>query len=367
MYSELPADIRDRHPYHMYEEIKAQPAAVARSLALAERGGSAICDVVAMARRVFVTGCGTSFHAAQVGASMLQAWSAGAIDARAIQAYELVTYFSGLSDHDAVLALSHSGATTMSIRALEQANEQGAATVAITGFPESKIAAAAGLVLQTGYGDERSWAHTISYTAALASLAGLANQLAEPSRRLDLAALPDVMAETLQLEEICHRLAGGVITAARYREPAGTVIVGGGPNAATAREGVLKLLETSYGWATGWELEQMLHGPLAATTAETLFIILAPPGRSTDRAVQLVRAIDVIGATPIVLVGSENADRFEETHRLLLPDTPEVLSPLLYVVPLQLFSYFLAVGHGRNPDLIHRDDETYRAASAAYD
>jgi glucosamine--fructose-6-phosphate aminotransferase (isomerizing) len=154
--------------------------------------------------------------------------------------------------------------------------------------------------------------------------------------------------------------------AERYREPTRYVLVGAGPNVTTAHEGVLKLLETSYVHASAFELEQMLHGPLAAVTPETLLIIVAPPGRSTERAAELARAARQLGPVPIVLVGDESADSFADTHRLLLPEVPEVLSPIPYVVPLQLLSYFLAVGKGLNPDLIHRDDERYREARAQY-
>jgi glutamine---fructose-6-phosphate transaminase (isomerizing) len=175
-----------------------------------------------------------------------------------------------------------------------------------------------------------------------------------------------VMREVLELEEMAHRMAAGAILAERYRGPSPVAIVGAGPNAVTAGEIRLKLLETSYAPAGAWELEEMLHGPLAALTEETLLIIIAPPGRSIDRAVQLMSAAGEIGIVPVVLTGEETADRFEPAHRLLLPDVPEILSPLPYVVPLQLFSYFLAVGQNLNPDLIHRDDERYRRAASRY-
>lgn len=365
-YSELPADIRDHHPYHMYDEIKSQPAAVARSLTIEERDGQAIHQSLARARRVYVTGCGTSFHAAQAGAAMLRTFTAGNIDARAIQAFEFVTYAPPLAPEDVVIGVTHAGTTLMTLEALALASEQGASAIALTGFPAALPSGFTGQVLATGYGEERSWAHTVSYTAALSSFAAIANRLADPAHRLDLAELPEVMAEVLELEDVCHNLAAAQITAEQYREQAGIVIAGPGSNRATAQEGVLKLLETSYGWTIGWELEQLLHGPLAATSADTLFILLVPPGRSTERAAELARAILAIGAAPVVLLTEEDANQFEDTHRMLLPSIPEVLSPLPYVVPLQLFSYFLAIGKGHNPDLIRRDDEHYRAASAAY-
>lgn len=364
MYEPLPSDIRERHPYHMYDEIKAQPEAVARSLRLAAAHGASITRIIAGARRVFVTGCGTSFYAAQGGAWFLRSFTRGGVDARAVQAYELAQYLPGLRPDDVVVGVSHAGGTTMVLEALERAHRAGCETVIVTGFPESKAGQAARHVLPTGYDQERSWAHTISYTAALTSMAAVANSLAHDDERLDLEPLPQVMAEALQIEEMVHRLAAGVIIAERYREPADMYLIGGGPNEATAREGQLKLLETSYGHALAFELEQMLHGPLAAVSGDSLIIVVAPPGRSTERAVELVNAARRIGVIPIVLVGDDNAASFEEAHRLILPDVPEVISPIPCVVPLQLFAYFLAIGKGLNPDLIRRDDERYLEASA---
>jgi glucosamine--fructose-6-phosphate aminotransferase (isomerizing) len=315
---------------------------------------------------VFLTGCGTSFHAAQGGSWFLQTFSRGTIDARAVEAYELATYFPSLRPDDVVVGVSHSGTTTMTVRALERAEQNGAETVVITGFPDRASGTAARHVLPTGYNAERSWAHTASYTAALTTLAALANTLADAEERLDLSPLPEVMRDALQLEEMAHRVAANAVLLERYREPAGIVLVGGGPNEVTAREGVLKLLETSYVQASAFELEEMLHGPLAAVSEGTLLIIVAPPGRSTERAVQLARAAHELETVPLVLVGNENAEAFDDAHRLVMSDVPEVLSPIPAIVPLQLFSYFLAVGKGINPDLLHRDDERYLAARAQY-
>ena len=366
MYSELPPDIRERHPYHMYDEIKAQPEAVARSLSIVERDAAAVRDAIGAARRVFVTGCGTSFHAAEVGAWMLRGFSDGNVDARAVIAFNLATYDSGLGDRDIVLGVSHSGTTTMTIRALRRAGELGARTVAITGLPEGPITREAEQVLYTGYPEERSWAHTVSYLAALASFAGIANELATPERRLDLGALPEVVREALQLEGVAHRMAAGMVSATPSGPPL-VVLIGGGANAVTAREAVLKFRETSYVPAAAFDLEESLHGPLASVTAETLVIPIVPDGRSVRRAAELAAALRRIGVTPLALVGNEASSAFEDAHRFLLPDVPEVLSPLPAVVPLQFLSYFLAVGTGRNPDLIRRDEEPYRLAAKEYE
>src|SRR5579872_1078120 len=309
MYSELPPDIRERHPFHMYDEIRAQPEAVARSVSIVERDGAAIVEMLADAERVFVAGCGTSMHAAEVGAWMLRAFSAGEIDSHAVGAFNLLTYDFGLRPGDLVVGVSHSGTTIMTIRALQRAAELGARTVALTGLPNSPVTEVAQQVLYTGYPEERSWAHTISYLAALTSFAALANEIAAAGRRLDLAALPEVVREALQLDELAHRLAAGYLLAEQGGKEPSIVLIGAGANAVTGRETVLKLRETSYVGAASFDLEESLHGPLASVTPDTLVVLIVPDGRSIHRATELAGALARIGVTPVGLVGTQAAER----------------------------------------------------------
>ena len=361
-----PDEVRDAHPYFMYEEIKGQPESIERSLRRVQESGADLSRLLARARRVFLVGSGTSLHAAEVGAWFFRTLSRGKIEAQAVQSFEMVAYLQGLRPDDVVVAVSHSGTSTMTIRTLERARRSGVETILVTGFPESKAAGVAQHVLVTGYDEEHSWAHTASYTAALTSLAALANNLAAPEEQLDLSPLPALVKEVLQLEEMTHRLAANFIVAERTGLPPSIVLVGGGPNAVTAREAQLKLLETCYVQPLAFELEQVLHGALAAVTRDTLVIVVAPNGASTDRATELCRALYRLEVHPVVFCDGDNADAFSEAHRFVMPEIPEVISPIASVVPLQLFSYFLAVGRGLNPDLIHRDDEHQRAARAEY-
>lgn len=360
----MDAERREKHPYHMVEEIQLQPEAIARSLRIVAEQGAEVRHALGRARRVFLTGAGTSYHAAQVGAWMLRSFTRGRIDARAVEAFELATYLPGLRPDDLVIAFSHSGTSVTTNAALERAQRAGLESVLITGFPQR--AGAARYVLPTGHPEERSWAHTAGYTSALTSIAALANDLADPAERLDLNPLPELVRDVLGLEEMAHRLAGSTLLVERFQQEIRIFITGAGPNVATANEGALKLLETSYTPALAFELEEMLHGPLAAVMPDSLVILLAPPGRSVERAAELVAALAELSVTPVVLCGEQNEAAFPEAHRLVLPDLPEVISPIPYVVPLQFFSYYLAVGEGLNPDLIHRDQEPYQRARAAY-
>src|SRR5947209_8345996 len=227
----------------MYDEIKGQPQSIDRSLRRVQESGGEPSRLLARARRVFLVGSGTSLHAAEAGAWFFRTFLRGGIEVQAVQSFELVTHLPGLRPDDVVVAVSHSGTSHMTIRALERARRSGIETILVTGFPESEAARVAHHVLTSGFDEEHSWAHTASYTAALTSLAALANNLAEPEEQLDLSPLPAVVSEVLQLEELVHRLAANLAVAERDGAMPSIVLVGAGSNAVTAREGQLKLLE----------------------------------------------------------------------------------------------------------------------------
>src|SRR5207237_8376502 len=116
--------------------------------------------------------------------------------------------------------------------------------------------------------------------------------------------------------------------------------VGGGPNTATALEGALKMSETSHATALGFNCEQFLHGAWAAMTAEDLVVLVAPPGASRARGIDVARVAREVGAPVLAIVvegDREIAALAAET--IEIAEVPELLSPLLAVVPLQLLAY----------------------------
>jgi glucosamine--fructose-6-phosphate aminotransferase (isomerizing) len=145
------------------------------------------------------------------------------------------------------------------------------------------------------------------------------------------------------------------------------VFVGGGPNAATAYEVALKMKETNYTPCEGFQVEQFLHGPLAGLGERMAVWAIAPPGPSYQRCQEVLRAANAIGATTIALTeeGDQSLAR-TATHAIGLPRLAEALTPLIYVIPLQLFCYHLALAKGANPDTFHLDDPRHQEAKRHY-
>jgi glutamine---fructose-6-phosphate transaminase (isomerizing) len=154
--------------------------------------------------------------------------------------------------------------------------------------------------------------------------------------------------------------------AARFRGRRRYWIVGGGPNVATAYEAALKLGEGAWAPAVGLSTEQFLHGGWAALEPDDLVVLIAPPGPAHARAGDAARVAAEIGVPLIALVAEgdrEIAPLAAET--IALPPVPELLSPIVAIVPLQLITYHLAVATGADPDGMRGTQPAYARARAA--
>lgn len=335
--------MRTEHPFHMHDAIYAQPGA----LRLVGRGnGQAIAGAAERLRamdHVVVTGVGSSWHAALVGELLLAGVGGLGYRARAIHASELSGYWPAAPARTGVIVVSHGGATPVARQAMERLATEDGVGVSVTGKDVDEFPGAA-FTLRT-VETEASRAHTVGYTSALALLALLAAEVGrDDAFRRAVDGVPDQLALLLgqeSWEELAKRFAGR----RRYW------FVGGGPNTGTALEGALKTSETSGASATGLHSEQFLHGPCAALTSDDLVILVAPPGPSHAQGLEVARVARAVGAPVLAIVGegdSELAALSAET--IELAEVPEPLSPVLAVVPLQLFAYHLAVESGTNPD-----------------
>ena len=349
---------RAGHPYHMHDAIYAQPGA----LRLVARGqGDAIAAAAARLRtldQVLLTGVGTSWHAALVGELLFARVGGLGRRARAFHAFELASYWPDGDARAGVIGITHRGTNHHTLAALARARGNGGAGVAITG--KSTDAVAADWMLRT-VDQESSGAHTVSYTTALALLAALATAVGGQSgtaRELD--AIPDLVASLLGQESWDD-------LAARYGSARYFWFVGGGPNTATALEAALKMNEAGHATTAGFNCEQFLHGAWAALEREDVVFLVTPPGPSRERCLDVARVVKEIGA-PLVALAREDDHEIAAlaTETIAIPEVDELLSPILTVVPLQLFVYHAAVRRGVNPDVTRSDQPAYARARSAF-
>jgi glucosamine--fructose-6-phosphate aminotransferase (isomerizing) len=210
---------------------------------------------------------------------------------------------------------------------------------------------------------ERSSAFTSSHTSAMYVLAQVATTLAKRNHlavagefERALGVLPDYIEDVLRREEEVEAVAQLAANRLIYA-------VGAGPNAATALEAVIKAREAATARIDGLPLEQFLHGPLVTVNPEDFGVLVhvkAADPATTTRTVEVAGVLELIG-TPLWLIGGP-ADRAPGATVFELPELPELLSPLLAVVPVQILAQRMAVVRGANPDRFRRDDPRYAAA-----
>ncbi|MDI3342009.1 MAG: SIS domain-containing protein [Sphaerobacter sp.] len=340
----------------MYQTMQRQPDDLRRLLDTGWAPAREAAERIADASRVFLVGIGTSYHAAQVGAWLL---SAAGCDARAVLSFDFARYpeHVGLRPDDAVIVMAHSGVKRFSSEALARAAAAGATVISVGSLTAEHPGSQ--LVLRT-VERERSAAFTSSHLCAMTVLAQVATNLGElrgtdatASFRPALEALPEQVAAVLARED-------EVLPIAREAATRRVYAAGAGPNAVTATEAVIKVREAALGWIDGLPLEQFLHGPIVAVNADDLAVVINVPGAAQERVGEVAAVLETIGAR-LWLVGQAVPTAPEATV-FTLPTVPELISPLLTVVPMQMLAYQMAVVKGVNPDTFRRDDPTYAAA-----
>jgi len=354
-----PPPPRAAHPYYMYDAIRAQPEAI-RAVLAANR--DAVGDAAGRLRgldRLLLAGIGTSWHATLVGELLLATLGGLGQKVRAFHSFELTHYWPAAGPATGAILVSHRGTKRYSLEALDRARAAGAVTVAITGKGSGDGIKIADVVLAT-VEQEASAAHTVSYTTAMSLLAALAAELGGAGGA-EVERLPHLVAAMLEQEPAVRTLA------ARFRDRRRYYFVGGGPNTATAYEAALKMGEANHTTALGFNAEQVLHGPWVAMGAEDLVVLVAPPGPSYERCLALARVAQAIGAPVVALVEEGDREIAPLAAAVLpLPRTPEPLTPIPAVIPLQLFTYHLAIERGANPDSFRAEHPPHARARAAY-
>lgn len=345
--------MEDKRPGgHLRANILQQPDVVKRLLEHGQPARNA-ADRLAGCSRLFLVGTGTSFHGCLVGQFLFR--SIG-FDAFAVPAFEFSRYPVRLTTTDGLVVLSHRGTKRFSRASLDLMSNN-RRWVVITG--EGSPLQGDG-VLQT-VPQETSPVHTVSHVAAMVRLVQMALHLGgmQTSWANALAGLSAAVGKAVALESQTA-LAMDRISGRRLLS-----LVGGGPAGATALEGALKLREAAYVATNAFDVEAILHGPMTAIEDRDAAILIVEPGASLERIREVAAAIKDIGAS-VLAVGSA-ADRTPADLQIVTPALPEVLAPLVNVVPLQWMAYQLADSLGVDADSFRRSEPRYAAAYERYE
>ena len=347
--------------HFMLKEIHEQPIALRQSIAgrvtradrivVEELAG--LGDVLAGIRRIELVACGTAYYAALIGAAALQDWTG--LPARATVGSEFRYSPPPLDPETLVIAVTQSGETADTIAPTRFARERGCPVIAVTNTVGSAITREAAAVLFLQAGPEVAVAASKTFVTQVTTLVILAAAIAkargtlEGGREVSLAralrALPDAAQRTLDLA------AGAADLARRYVNSRGFMFVGRGYGYPAALEGALKLKEVSYVHAEGYAAGELKHGPISLLDAECPLVAVATRSSVYDKVISNVmegRARDA-RVIAVATEGDPQIARFAD-EVCWVPDTDEVLSPILAVIPLQLFAYHMAVARGTDVD-----------------
>ena len=330
----------------MLEEIYEQPQAVARML---ERETAKVARLVEALRereirQVVIAARGTSDHAATYAKYLIEICLGIPVSLAAPSVYTLYDATVNLSNA-LVIGISQSGQALDVVQTLSSARAAGALTASITNVEGSAITEVSDFALYCRAGEERAVAATKTYITSLGLIALLVGQWANHTEILNgLKQIPAQIEAILPLhEQIAH-------TVERYRYIEECAVLARGLNQATALEAALKMTETSYLVAKAYSMADFLHGPIAIVSEEFPCFLFAPDGRAYPSMVELALKLRERGAEMVIFAHSPEILDLA-TRAIPLPVTlSEFLSPLLYIVPGQLWANYLSLTRGQNPD-----------------
>lgn len=330
------------YEHFMIKEIYEEPQVIKDTLSEAEKIKEIVSKFKNFNRICFVA-CGTSHHASLIGEYLIE--SQIGIPTEVILASEFEYFQKTLDKHTLVIFITQSGETADTIKALKIAKKK-SETLAIVNVVGSSITREADHVIYTRAGPEISVAATKTYISQLICIYLLVAYLGENEKLLDnLYKISRLSEKILSREEQIREIAK------KYKFARDFFYIGRGFNYPTALEGALKLKEITYIHGEGYPAGELKHGPLALIEDNIPVVGILPPGPSYRKTYNNLQEIKARGADMIIL-GANNDTHLDDIEDKLLfdPEIDEVLSPLLYIIDLQLLAYYISIEKGIDPD-----------------
>ena len=347
--------------HHMLKEIFEQPKALATCMGgridpqndkIHLGGIREQLRAMTHIKRIIITACGTAFHAGLVGEFLFE--QLARITTETEYASEFRYRNPIVEEGTTVIAISQSGETADTLAAVEQAKERGATVLGIVNVVGSSIARATDAGVYLHAGPEIGVASTKAFTAQVAVLTMLAIELSrrrhvssdDATRFIkELTKIPDKISHILEQSEHIRTIAQANINQNNW------LFLGRGVNYPVALEGALKLKEISYIHAEGLPAAEMKHGPIALIVDGMPAVFIATNGPQYEKIIGNISEVRARKGKTII-VATEGNDHIKQyaDYLITVPDAPELLQPMLTVIPLQLMAYHAAVLRGHDVD-----------------
>jgi len=303
--------------------------------------------------KIFITACGTAYHAGMIAKYLFEHIAKIPVEVEFASEFR---YRSPLVDtHTLVIIISQSGETADSLAALREAKRLGAHVLAIVNTVGSSIAREADNVVFTWAGPEIAVASTKAYIAQLSVIHLLVINIASRLGRMERAAAQEYITEfekiPEKIEDILSRCDQIRTLAERFAHGTDIFFIGRGFDYNIALEGSLKLKEISYIHSEAYAAGELKHGTIALIDKNTFITALATQSMMVEKMISNIKEVKARGAT-VLAIACQGSTTIEQAADMVfyIPKTPDILVPILTVVPLQLFAYYCAVIRGCDVD-----------------
>ena len=352
---------RGGYAHFMLKEIFEQPDTVRDTLRghlLEDEGSSRVSglnladDEIKQFNRIVITACGTSWHSALIGEYMLEELARIPVDVE--YASEFRYRNPVVDERTLVIGISQSGETADTLAAIREAKRRGARTLGVVNVVGSTIAREVDGGIYLHAGPEVGVASTKAFTSQVIALAlitlrfgRLRNLSILQGRQIiqALKALPE------QIQDILDRAHQVEALAERYWRSNNALYLGRGVNFPVALEGALKLKEISYIHAEGYPAAEMKHGPIALIDENMPVMFIAPKDAVHGKIVSNMEEVRARGGQ-VIAIASDGDDLINRlaASTFTIPETLDLLTPILTIIPLQLFSYYVSLRRGCDVD-----------------
>ncbi len=333
------------YDHFMIKEINEQDTAIQNTLTQRENVQQIVDELKGDINRVVFVACGTSYHASLIGKYLIEPLAG--IPTEVLLASEFKYSARTLDEKTLVIFISQSGETADTLKALDIANET-SKTLAIVNVVGSSMTRRAQYVIQTQAGPEIGVAATKTYVSQLTAIYLFAGLLAGDEELLSkLEKVPDYINEILKDCDVIKQLS------VKYRYAKDFFYLGRGYAYPTALEGALKLKEITYIHGEGYAAGELKHGPLALIDKGIPVVVLLPPGDNLEKTMSNLEEVRARGADVLAIGARKDKEQFTHAKDIFLinDEVDEIIAPLVYIVPLQLLSYYVAISkEGVDPD-----------------
>ena len=345
------------YPHFMLKEIHEQPHCLRNTLRLQDKYLELLPTFLDRAREVIMVACGTSYHACLAASYMFSKLSF--LATHPVIASEFTEqHGKSVSIDSTILAVSQSGETADTLAAVETARQRAATILGLTNVVGSTLTRISRVYIGQQSGPEIGVAATKTFTSQLSVLSQLAIRLAKKRGKVSqeeidlleekIEKIPDIVETIVETQEEKIRT-----LARKYKEKQCFFFLGRGISYATALEGRLKLMEIAYVPSIAFPAGESKHGPISLITQGFPVIFVCPPDETRRTVIGNIMEMKARGASIIAICekGDEDIIKLVDDYVEIKEGIPGVLSPIPYVVPLQLFAYYMAIERGCDPDM----------------